>query len=127
MTRILIVDDDHNIVDLASAIFEDDEKVEIFTAYDGIEAVEVANANPPNLVILDVTLPGRDGFAVLRLLKRDRRTSRAKVIIITGQNSGSAQVTATKLGADGFLGKPFNPADLLGLSSRLVRLDGIAA
>ncbi len=87
MTRILIVDDDPNIVNLASATFDDDANVDIFTAYDGIQAIEVANANPPELVILDVTLPGRDGFAVLRLLKRDRRTGLAKLIIITGKNS----------------------------------------
>ena len=127
MTRILIVDDDPNIVNLATAVFDDDPNLEIFTASDGIAAVEVAQANIPDLVILDVTLPGRDGFAVLRLLKRDNRTRRAKVIIITGQNSGSAQVTATKLGADGFLGKPFNPMDLLGLASRLANIRGIAA
>ncbi len=127
MTRILIVDDDPNIVNLASATFDDDANVDIFTAYDGIQAIEVANANPPELVILDVTLPGRDGFAVPRLLKRDRRTGRAKVIIITGQNSGTAEATATKLGADGFLGKPFNPTTLRQLAGSLINIEKVAA
>ena len=125
--RILIVDDDPNIVNFVSAIFDEDASLDIFTANDGLEAIELANANPPNLVILDVTLPGRDGFAVLRSIKRGRLTSRAKVIIITGQNSGAAEVTAMKLGADGFLSKPFVAFDLLTLAVALVDIDLVAA
>ena len=127
MKRILIVDDDPNIVNLACAVFDDLPDLEILTASDGLEALDVATAHPPHLVVLDVTLPHRDGFAVLRLLKRDRRTGRAKVIIITGHNAETARVTAMKLGADGFLAKPFNPMDLLRLAGELTGLDMVAA
>ena len=127
MKKVLIVDDDANIVDLACAVFEDNPTLRLFTAYDGIQAVEVATANPPDLIVVDVTLPGRDGFAVLRLLKRDRRTSRAKVIMVTGQNESTAQTMAEKLGADGFLAKPFSPADLVSLSSSLANISNVAA
>lgn len=127
MTRILIVDDDPNIVNLACAIFEDRPNLDVFTANDGVEAWEVAKDVQPDIILLDLTLPLRDGFTVLEMIKHDRDTSHAKVIIITGQNSGDAETTAMKLGADAFLGKPFNPMNLLKLAGELVHIDGLAA
>ena len=127
VTRLLIVDDDPNIVNLACAIFEDRANLDVFTAADGIEAVDVAKDVRPDIVLLDLTLPERDGFTVLEMIKRDPDTSHAKVIIITGKSDGEAEATAMKLGADAFMGKPFNPMDLLKLADGLVRLDGVAA
>jgi two-component system OmpR family response regulator len=112
MKRILIVDDDVNIVEFAAAVLEDEPGFMIDKAYDGNQALEVATQWPPHLVLLDITLPFRDALSVMRLLKRDRRTAHARVVIITGQDSGAAEVTAMKLGADGFMLKPFSMSEL---------------
>jgi DNA-binding response OmpR family regulator len=127
MTRILIVDDDSNIVNLACAIFEDRPNLDVFTATDDIETEELAKDIQPDIILFDLTLPKRDGFTVLEMIKHDRDTSHAKVIIITGQSSGDAEATATKLGTDAFLGKPFDPMNLLKLAGELVHIDGLAA
>ena len=112
MKRILIVDDYVNIVEFAAAVLEDEPGFMIDKAYDGNQALEVATQWPPHLVLLDITLPFRDALSVMRLLKRDRRTAHARVVIITGQDSGAAEVTAMKLGADGFMLKPFSMSEL---------------
>ena len=127
MKRILIVDNDMSMVELMSAVFEDEPNIEIYKAYDGEYALEVAMARPPALVVLDVTLPVRDGWSVLRLLKRDRRTANSKVIIVTGMDGGAAEANAMKLGADGFMTKPFSPFDLLAKAAELIHLDLVPA
>ena len=123
MKRILIVDDDVNIVEFAEAVLEDEPGFMIGKAYDGNQAMTVATQWPPHLVVLDITLPYRDGLSVLRLLKRDRRTAHAKVIIVTGQDSGLAEVNSMKLGADGFMLKPFSPADLRNKVAEVLNID----
>jgi DNA-binding response OmpR family regulator len=127
MKRILIVDNDMSMVELMSAVFEDEPNIEIYKAYDGEYALQVAAARPPPLVVLDVTLPVRDGWSVLRLLKRDRRTANSKVIIVTGMDGGAAEANAMKLGADGFMTKPFSPFDLLAKAAELINLDLVPA
>jgi len=127
MKRILIVDDDMNMVELMSSVFEDDPNTQIYKAYDGEYALEVAMARPAALVVLDVTLTVRDGWSVLRLLKRDRRTANSKVIIVTGMDGGAAEANAIKLGADGFMTKPFSPFDLPGKAAELIHLDLVPA
>lgn len=127
MKRILIVDDDVNTVDYVEAVLENEPGLMIGKAYDGNQALQVATQWPPHLVLLDITLPGRDGLSVLRLLKRDRRTAHAKVIVITGANSGAAEVNSMKLGADGFMTKPFSPQDLQRKVSELLHIDLVVA
>ena len=115
------------MVEMISAVFEGEPDIEVFKAYDGDQALKMAAARPPHLVVLDVTLPGRDGFSVLRLMKRDRRTANSKVIIVTGMDGGSAETNAMKLGADGFMSKPFSPLDMLQKVSDLLHLDLVTA
>jgi two-component system, OmpR family, response regulator len=123
MKKILIVDDDVNIVEYAEAVLEGEPSFIIGKAYDGNQALQVATQWPPHVVLLDITLPYRDGLSVLRLLKRDRRTAHAKVIIITGQDSGAAEVNAMKLGADAFMTKPFTPDGLFGKVAEVLGID----
>ena len=127
MKRILIVDDDMNMVELMGSVFEDDPNIQVYKAYDGEHALQVAMARPPALVVLDVTLPVRDGWSVLRLLKRDHRTANSKVIIVTGMDGGAAEANAIKLGADGFMTEPFSPFDPLAKAAELIHLDLVPA
>jgi len=112
MKRILVVDSDAEIVEFNVAALEEEPGFMFGKAYDGKQAVDIATVWPPHVVLLDITLPRRDGLSVLRLLKRDRRTAHAKVIIITGEGGAAAEANAMKLGADGFMEKPVSAEDL---------------
>ena len=120
--KVMAVDDDPNILDLITSILDDDEIFAVRSAWDGNQALQMCLMRPPHLILLDLTLPGRDGFSVLRLLKRDRRTANSKVIILTGQDNEAARSSAGKLGADGFMTKPFSPMDLLNQISQLLNI-----
>ena len=93
------------------------------TASTGDEALTLYRMYPPKLVLLDLTLPDRDGFSVLRLPKRDRRTANCKVIILTGTDNEAVRDSAAKLGADPFMAKPFSPSALLEEIGRLLHIE----
>ena len=127
MKRILIVDDDLSMVEMMASVFEDEPGVQVFKAYDRDRALQMAAARPPTLVMLDKTPLGRDGFAVLRPLRRDRRTANSKVILVTGMDGGGAEANVLKLGADGFMTKPFSPFELLAKDAELLHFDPVPA
>ncbi|RMD53141.1 MAG: sigma-54-dependent Fis family transcriptional regulator, partial [Nitrospirae bacterium] len=100
---ILVVDDEESIVETISGILEDEE-YKTLTAYSGEEAVEKVKTYKPNVVILDVWLPGIDGIDTLKAIKKlDRSIS---VIMISGHGTIDVAVEATKLGAYDFIEKP---------------------
>jgi len=125
--KIAVVDDDPGLVDLITSILEGEQTFAIMTANNGDQALQLCRTYPPHLVLLDLTLPGKDGFSVLRLLKRDRRTASAKVVILTGQDSESIKSSAMKLGADSFMTKPFGAKQLLDEVASLLRIDLVPA
>jgi DNA-binding response OmpR family regulator len=106
---VLVVDDEPKIVEvvgdyLRSAGFS------VTTAADGDRAVASARARPPDLVLLDLGLPGRDGLDVARDL---RRTSPVPIIMLTARGDETDRVLGLELGADDYLVKPFSPRELL--------------
>ena len=123
MRKILIVDDDPNVVSYIKAVMETQAEFAVREAFDGIEGLEAAFVHPPDLAIVDITMPGRDGLSVLRLLKRDRRTAHTKVIIMTGVPSDTAHSNAVKLGADGWMAKPFSPRQILEQVAEAMNVD----
>jgi len=110
-----------------ASVFEDEPGVQVFKAHEGDQALQMAAARPPTLVVLDVALPGRGGFAVVRLLRRDRRTANSKVILVPGMDGGGAEANMFNLGADGFMTKLFSPFDLLAKAAELLHLDPVLA
>jgi DNA-binding response OmpR family regulator len=107
--RVLVVDDEPKIVEvvgdyLRSAGFS------VTTAADGERAVALARARPPDLVVLDLGLPGLDGLDVARDL---RRTSPVPIIMLTARREETDRVLGLELGADDYLVKPFSPRELL--------------
>jgi diguanylate cyclase (GGDEF)-like protein len=102
------VDDTSDVRDLLAAILGDD--YEIFTASDGRRAVELAVTNQPDLILLDVLMPGLDGFEVCRRLRREERTQRIPIIVLTGLNAIEDEQRALELGAIDFIAKPIQPA-----------------
>jgi two-component system alkaline phosphatase synthesis response regulator PhoP len=107
--KILVVDDERNIVDLVSAYLKK-EGYQVFEASDGPSALESARANDPDLVILDIMLPGMDGLEVLNQLRRE---SDVYVILLTARTEEMDRVIGLSVGADDYVTKPFSPRELV--------------
>ena len=103
--RILIVDDEKNIVSSLTGILAD-EGYDVTKTGDGVEALELIQADPPDLVLLDIWLPGMDGIEVLKTVKNYH--PEIEVIIMSGHGTIDTAVKATKLGAQDFIEKPFS-------------------
>ncbi len=110
--RILVVDDEVDLVDVLATHLEHD-GFEVLKALDGKEGYEKAQTHKPDVVILDLRMPRMDGFQVCRLIKFDDFLKNIKVIILTAHNSESDRKTCETVGADAFLGKPYDYPHLL--------------
>jgi two-component system alkaline phosphatase synthesis response regulator PhoP len=119
MTKILIVDDEPSIVNVVSAYLKP-EGYEVYTASDGTAGLKAARAFKPDLVILDVMLPGMDG---IELLSRLRRESEVYVILLTARTEETDKIVGLSVGADDYVTKPFSPRELVArVKSALRRL-----
>ncbi|WP_407353017.1 response regulator transcription factor [Luteimonas sp. R10] len=118
--RILIVDDDVELVGLLEFALGN-AGYEVAIAFDGEQALAQATRLAPDLVVLDVNLPGRDGFAVLAALRRD---SDVPVMMLTVRAGEEDEVRGLDLGADDYLRKPFSPRALLARIRALLRRGG---
>lgn len=112
MHRILIVEDERDISDLIGFNLQR-AGYEIIKAHDGIEGTELALRERPDLILLDLMLPGRDGYAVFQELRRDHRTAHTPVIILTARNRAEDRIRGLEAGADDYLTKPFSPKELM--------------
>jgi CheY-like chemotaxis protein len=110
--RILIVDDEPLNVDYLEQELESRGFV-TETAADGLEALERVAAAPPDLVLLDVMMPGMDGISALRVLKEDPETRLIPVVLMTALNAVEDRVRGIEAGADDFLSKPVDDRELL--------------
>lgn len=86
--------------------------VTVIEAEDGIEGLDVARREIPDVILLDIGLPGIDGWEVLRELRGDTRTADISVIIVTAHAQPEIAAAAERRGADGFITKPFRPREL---------------
>jgi two-component system alkaline phosphatase synthesis response regulator PhoP len=109
MTKILVVDDEPSITNLVSAYLKS-EGYEVFVASDGNAGLKAARAFKPDLVILDVMLPGMDG---VELLSRLRRESDVYVIMLTAKTEETDKIVGLSVGADDYVTKPFSPRELV--------------
>ena len=107
-TKILVIDDDANICDLLRLYFEN-ENYEVKTASDGVEGISYFKMYEPDLVLLDIMLPKKDGWAVCREI---REMSSKPVIMITAKGEVFDKVLGLELGADDFVVKPFDMKEL---------------
>jgi two-component system alkaline phosphatase synthesis response regulator PhoP len=108
MAKILVIDDEPSIVNLITAYLKP-EGYEIHTAMDGPSGLKAARAFKPDLVILDIMLPGMDG---LELLSRLRRESEVYVILLTAKTEETDKIVGLSVGADDYVTKPFSPREL---------------
>ncbi len=115
MPTVLIVDDEQHIRLLIEQTLEDleDDGVELLTASDGEEALDVVANQRPELVFLDVTMPKRNGFEVARAIKADPGLTGTTVIMLTAKGQAYDREQGLAAGADQYITKPFDPDDLL--------------
>ena len=108
MAKILVIDDEPSILNLVTAYLKQ-EGYDVLTAADGLSGLKTARAFKPDLVILDVMLPGMDG---IELLSRLRRESDVYVILLTARTEEMDKVVGLSVGADDYVTKPFSPREL---------------
>jgi two-component system alkaline phosphatase synthesis response regulator PhoP len=106
---ILVVDDERSILDLVSAYLRE-EGYAVLTATDGPSALTAARAHQPDLIVLDIMLPGMDGLEVLTRLRRE---SDVYVIMLTARSEETDKIVGLSVGADDYLTKPFSPRELV--------------
>jgi len=120
--RILVVDDDPAMVGAINALVGT-EGHQVITAYDGLTAVRRFREEHPDLVLLDLAMPGPDGFTVAGQI---RAAGSAPIIVVSGESSEGAKVKALGIGADDYLVKPFGRAELLARIAAVMRRVGRA-
>jgi two-component system, OmpR family, alkaline phosphatase synthesis response regulator PhoP len=106
--RVLVVDDDAKTVELVKLYLNRD-GYRVLTAYDGIEALRLARESHPDLIVLDLMLPGIDGLEVCRTLRAE---SDVPIIMLTARTTEQDRLTGLDLGADDYVTKPFSPKEL---------------
>ena len=111
-SSVLIVDDDTDTREMYANFFHA-LGCTTFTAGDGREALRSADAYAPDVIVLDLALPGLDGWELARLFRADPRLRRVRIVAVSGHAELSARMRALSAGADLFVPKPVTPADLL--------------
>ena len=112
MKKILIVDDEPNIVMSLEYLFKK-ENFEVFIARDGSEAIEIAEYNLPDIILLDIMMPNVDGYQVLKYLKNSPKLKDIKVLFLSAKNKVSDIELGLQLGADKYISKPFSTKKLV--------------
>jgi two-component system alkaline phosphatase synthesis response regulator PhoP len=109
MTKILVIDDEPSIVNLVTAYLKP-EGYEVFTAADGLAGLKAARAYKPDMIVLDLMLPGMDGIELLAQLRRE---SSVYVILLTAKTEETDKLVGLAVGADDYITKPFSPRELV--------------
>jgi CheY-like chemotaxis protein len=118
-TTVLLCDDEEVLRQLVRATLANDD-YSIVEASDGEESLELARSHRPDLIVLDMMMPGRSGLEVLRELRADPATAATPVIMLTARARESDRNEAASAGADRYLAKPFSPLELISVVEELV-------
>ena len=112
MSKILIVDDDQDLVKiLTQKIFQ--AGYQVYAAFDGFQAIRIAQKEIPDLIILDLKLPAGGGFGVLKNLKTSSKTLSIPIIAMTAYDNPEIKESVSEYNVEEFLAKPFSPDDLI--------------
>ncbi len=117
---ILIVEDEKDIVKMLDYNLKK-EGFKTLIAHDGEDALDAANTKLPDLILLDLMLPGLDGFEVCKTLKAERKTASIPIIMLTAKSQESDKIVGLELGADDYVTKPFSPRELLARIKAVLR------
>jgi DNA-binding response OmpR family regulator len=117
MTKVLIIDDDRKHSELLQAYFKRF-GINLNCAYDAVEGFKKLSREEPDLLLLDIMLPGKDGFEICREV---RKTSNIPIIMLTARGDVIDRVSGLELGADDYIGKPFEPRELVARVQAILR------
>ncbi len=111
MYRVLVVDDDPMVTRLVRINLEL-EQFEVEEAWDGRTAMKMMRENPPDLLVLDIMMPQMDGWEILKLMREDEGLKELPVVVLTAKVQDEDMARGWRMGADGYIVKPFNPVNL---------------
>ena len=118
-TKVLVVDDSPTIVTMISRMLEQNDFI-ILEAGDGQTGVEIARSEIPDIIFLDIVMPGLNGFGALRALRRDPATKHIPIVMISGNEQATEQFYLHRIGANDFMKKPFSRAEVFSRIERLL-------
>src|SRR3990167_10430745 len=120
MSKILIADDEPSLRLLVKATLSSNKSFELIEASDGNEALLKSQTETPDLILLDVMMPGLSGFEVCERLKNDPNKKKIVIIMLTAKGQESDRDWAISVGTDYFLTKPFSPIELFNLIEKIL-------
>ncbi len=123
MQRILVVDDDKKIVRLVQA-YLDKAGFTVLTAFDGETALHTIRRERPDLVVLDLMLPDRDGWDITRIVRGDAALAATPIVMLTARVEDTDKLAGFDVGADDYIPKPFNPQELVARIKAVLRRAG---
>lgn len=118
--RILVVDDDRSIVKVVRGYLEQ-ASFEVLTAYDGESALHTLRSERPDLLVLDLMLPDRDGWEITRMIRSDRTLGQTPIIMLTARVEDTDKIVGLEMGADDYITKPFNAREIVARVRSLLR------
>ena len=121
-TVVLIVDDSPTIVAMLRKFLQQN-GYQTLEAGDAEKGIDIARAERPHLIFLDIVLPGMNGFAALRALRKDPVTHGIPIVMISGNEQATEQFYAQRIGADDFMKKPFSRSEVFARIERLLDVD----
>jgi twitching motility two-component system response regulator PilH len=122
-TRVLVIDDSPTVVALLKRMLEQNH-YSVLVAYDGETGLDIARREVPDLIFLDIVLPGIDGFNALRTLRRDPLTKDVPIIMMSGNAQATEQFYVQRIGADDFMKKPFSRPEVFSRIEHLLDENG---
>jgi len=120
--RILIAEDEPNIVTLLEFLLQGGEH-EVRVARDGVEALQLAESFAPNVLLLDVMMPLRNGYEVCRTIRENPALRRIKILMLTARGRDEEREKGLALGADAYVTKPFSTKELLAKVGELLAMN----
>ena len=120
MKNILIIEDDRDIVEVIETTLETD-GFKVASANDGVTGLAQLKKSPPDLLLLDLTLPQQSGLEICKEIRRDQNLNRLPIIMLTGRAEVSDRILGLEVGADDYITKPFDPKELLARIRALLR------
>lgn len=118
--KILIIDDEEHILELLKFNIKN-AGYEVITANNGVDGANIAKEEKPDLVLLDLMLPGMDGYDVCKEIKRNKETSNTAIIMLTAKGEELDKILGLELGADDYITKPFSIRELLARVKAVLR------
>src|SRR5207244_3909986 len=122
-STVLVIDDEKDLLELVRYNLEK-EHLDVITANDGQSGLEMGLKHKPDLVLLDLMMPGMSGLEVCKQLRADARTSRVPIIMLTAKAAETDKIVGLEMGADDYITKPFSVRELLARVRAVLRRSG---